>query len=550
MGDLPAARYQLIRVLGEGAMGVVWLAHDTVLDRAIAIKELRPGPGVDAAEAMDRFLVEARAAARLSHPNIVGIHDVLADGDRVLIAMELVEGPTLEEVIRTSGAQPPEVVRAIMAQVAQALAVAHGAGIIHRDLKPDNIFWTPEGRAVVTDFGLARIGTGRGTVEGTIMGTPGYMAPEQVRGTPTGPQSDVFAWGAVAYSLATGTGPFGEPSDTDSTALAYRIVHEEAPPLVLTDDSALANLITGCLAKEPEKRPSDGGALVGALALASLTGSPFPSTAVAGDPPAVSLAREARTTRSLWPIPAVLAVVLGLIAIVLVVSAPDRSPTNAVDGTTRETTTTEPTSQTTPTTTTVTVPLGLVPGGTALIAEGRYRPSVLRPEFTLDLDGQWRSLSGERTGLWELVRADRPTSNLLSFGYVDGVFNTESAPANRQEADASIEFPPDDLSGWLERHPRLAVSGVTNVQTRIGPAVRMDFTVESGYDHSQCPIACTLLFRAPESINILAFSGNMQRIYVWTYQGRHLFAMVEAPVSDFEGFLVAAEAVIASLSSP
>ncbi|MGH9190781.1 MAG: serine/threonine-protein kinase [Acidimicrobiales bacterium] len=261
--DLLHSRYSLVEVLGQGAMGVVWRAHDAVLDRDLALKELRPGPGVDPTEAKERFLVEARAAARLSHPNIVAVHDVFVEDDRVLIAMELVEGPTLEELVR-AGAQPTVVVREVMAQVAQALASAHAVGVVHRDLKPDNIFWN-NGRAVVADFGLARIGTGRGTLEGTVMGTPGYMAPEQVKGSPTAASTDVFGWAAVAYQLAAGHPPFGDADESDPVAMAYRIVHQDPPTLDLPDDPALAALITRALAKDPAERPADGTELVAAL---------------------------------------------------------------------------------------------------------------------------------------------------------------------------------------------------------------------------------------------------------------------------------------------
>lgn len=157
MSDLLQSRYRLIEIIGQGSMGVVWRAEDTVLKREIALKELHQVAGVDPEKAMSRFLVEARAAARLSHPNIVNVHDVFTDGDRVLIAMELVRGPTLDQVVRRSGAQPASLVRAVMAHVVQALAVAHAAGVVHRDLKPEHVFWTAEERAVVADFGLARI---------------------------------------------------------------------------------------------------------------------------------------------------------------------------------------------------------------------------------------------------------------------------------------------------------------------------------------------------------------------------------------------------------
>ena len=293
--DLVGGRYRLMGELGQGAMGVVWRAYDIVLDRQIAIKELRPNPGIDRAEALDRFLVEARAAARLSHPNIVGVHDAFVDGDRVLIAMELIEGQTLDQLVSTSGAQRPAQVRAIMAQVAQALYAAHQMGVIHRDLKPDNIFWTAEGRAVVGDFGLARIGAGRGTVDGTVMGTPGYMAPEQVKGTVTSAATDVFGWGAVAYELASGEAPFGEPSFTDPSALAYRIVHQDHVPLELPDDPRLAAVVNWAMRKSPDDRPADGGQLIAALLV---EGAPIADPPVSAPAPAPAPLRETGRPRA------------------------------------------------------------------------------------------------------------------------------------------------------------------------------------------------------------------------------------------------------------
>ena len=289
MTELLHSRYRLVEVIGRGSMGTVWEAEDTLLDRHVALKELHPSVDIDPDEARDRFLVEARAAARLTHPNIVGIHDVFTDGSRVLIAMELVRGRTLDQLRKAAGPQPAHVVRAILAQVAQALAVAHAEGIVHRDLKPDNVFWTDAGRAVVADFGLARIGLGRGTVEGTIMGTPGYMAPEQVRGQVAGTQADVFGWGAMGYELATGRPAFGEASGTDPSALVYRIVHESPAPLDLPEDPALTVLITRALAKDPADRPIDGAALVVALSLlplaATTAGAPVMAPLAAPPPP-------------------------------------------------------------------------------------------------------------------------------------------------------------------------------------------------------------------------------------------------------------------------
>lgn len=285
MSTVLGGRYEVIRELGAGAMGVVWLAHDTVLDRSVALKELRAPEGVQQDEALERFVTEAQAVARLSHPSIVTVHDVFAEGDRVLMSLELLDGPTLAEVIAAgplgSAARP------IMAGVAEALAAAHAHGVVHRDLKPENIFVLPSGRVVVCDFGLARIGAGRGTHIGTVMGTPGYMAPEQIRGLDVGPAADVFAWGAVTYELASGMPPFGDPATQDLMALAWRVTNEEPAGLVCDDDHGLASVVSMALAKEPAARFPNGEALAQALE-ASRRGEPIAVGAASGPPPAGS----------------------------------------------------------------------------------------------------------------------------------------------------------------------------------------------------------------------------------------------------------------------
>lgn len=285
MSTVLGGRYEVVREIGAGAMGVVWLAHDTVLDRSVALKELRAPEGVQQDEALERFVTEAQAVARLSHPSIVTVHDVFAEGDRVLMSLELLDGPTLAEVIAAgplgSGARP------IMAGVAEALAVAHAHGVVHRDLKPENIFVLPSGRVVVCDFGLARIGAGRGTHIGAVMGTPGYMAPEQIRGLDVGPAADVFAWGAVAYELVSGVPPFGDPATQDFMALAWRVTNEEPAGLVCDDDHGLASVVSMALAKEPAARFPTGEALAQALE-ASRHGEPIAVGPAPGPPPAGS----------------------------------------------------------------------------------------------------------------------------------------------------------------------------------------------------------------------------------------------------------------------
>lgn len=315
-----ADRYEMIGELGSGSTGVVFRAHDTVLDRDVALKELRLDTGLDEEEAVSRFLVEAQAAARLSHPSIVRVHDVFAEHDRVLMSMELLDGPTLAEVIASgplgSAARP------IMSSVASALAEAHRHGVVHRDLKPENIFVLPSGRVVVCDFGLARLGGGRGTGTGTIMGTPGYMSPEQLRGDLTSAASDVFSWGVVAYELAHGSPPFGDAAREDFVTLSWRLAHEDAPRIAIPEDPDLVEVISRCLEKEPAARPEDGRRLVELLGdVRAPAGVSFSPTSAVSIPGASTLRPASRRGRVAIGVVAAVAAIALTAAVALVVSS-------------------------------------------------------------------------------------------------------------------------------------------------------------------------------------------------------------------------------------
>ncbi|WP_073819231.1 serine/threonine-protein kinase [Kitasatospora sp. CB01950] len=214
-GDLVGGRYRLVETIGEGGMGRVWRGRDDLLQRDVAIKELTV-PGNLTAHERDRLVVrvirEARAAARLSHPGIVTVHDVVQHRGAPMIVMELVRGRSLSAVLRDEGPLAGERVAAIGTAVADALAVAHAEGIVHRDLKPDNIL-IDGNRVVVTDFGIASMADATMlTSEGVVLGTPAYMSPEQIEGRHLTTATDLWSLGVTLYVAVEGELPFSAPS--------------------------------------------------------------------------------------------------------------------------------------------------------------------------------------------------------------------------------------------------------------------------------------------------------------------------------------------------
>ena len=248
-------QYQIVRELGRGGMAIVYEAYQPSLSRTIAIKVLPPQFAADKAF-VQRFLLEARAAARLEHPNIVAVHDVAEDQGIYYIVMQKLEGESLQALLRRTGRLPLERAVRIVAQVAAALAYAHAAGIVHRDIKPANIIVGPRDHAWLTDFGIAKAITGgiQVTQTGAVVGTPEYMSPEQARGKPVGPTSDIYALGIVLYQALAGRPPF----EADAAhVILYKHVFEAPPPVRarLPELSAEVDVILAkALAKDPEQR--------------------------------------------------------------------------------------------------------------------------------------------------------------------------------------------------------------------------------------------------------------------------------------------------------
>lgn len=254
-------RYAIESELGRGGMGVVYLARDTQLDRLVALKFI--GNLIDnSPEFRERFIREARAAAKISHPNIIAIYDISATEGKSYIAMEYVEGSSLSRYIDKKGPLPAREAVNIVGQACAALAAIHEAGIVHRDIKPDNILLGKGGIVKLTDFGLAKANDHRLTRTGTAMGTPSYMAPEQVLGKEADARSDIYSMGLVLHETLTGKLVFGE-----GNVLERQLKETPQPPGAFVADipPALDAIVMQCVEKEPEARFLSARALMDAL---------------------------------------------------------------------------------------------------------------------------------------------------------------------------------------------------------------------------------------------------------------------------------------------
>jgi hypothetical protein len=317
-------RYRIEKELGRGAMGRVFLAYDPEIDRRVAIKSIQifaSLPEADRVSARDRFLREARSAGKLLHPGIVTIFDVGEEEGAPYLAMEFIEGETLDTLCREDELAPVPVVVALVAAAADALGFAHERGIIHRDIKPANLMRTGERSVKIMDFGLAKSATTSMTHDGALLGTPNYMSPEQVRGDALDGRSDLFSLGVVCYEMLTGAKPFG--GDSVSSVL-YRIVHEPPKEASLHLDRIappLAAFLERALAKNPEDRFPDAAEFAAALRRAGEAAGaakrradaamPRPAAAHPGaaPPPRVSPPRRTRS-RLPWIVGAILAIIV------------------------------------------------------------------------------------------------------------------------------------------------------------------------------------------------------------------------------------------------
>ncbi|MGH9570360.1 MAG: protein kinase domain-containing protein, partial [Candidatus Angelobacter sp.] len=273
-------RYEITGELGRGAMGVVYKAKDPTIGRTVALKTMRLDVhGLESAEMVRRFQNEARAAGLLSHSNIVTIFDAGEQDGIFYIAMEFIQGTTLHELLTEQRILASDEVVQYSRQICRGLDYAHSHGIVHRDVKPANIMITANGTVKIMDFGIAKAG-GSMTSTGQVLGTPNYMAPEQVKGRPLDGRSDLFSFGVILYEMLTGEKPF---VGQNVTTIIYKIVNENpiAPrDLDVTVHPGLSAIVTRALAKSPDERYQSGAELIHDLENYKTAGAPMHATSV------------------------------------------------------------------------------------------------------------------------------------------------------------------------------------------------------------------------------------------------------------------------------
>lgn len=284
LGGMLASRYHLLHPLGSGGMGTVWLARDAVLDREVAIKELRLPEGLgerERAELVARVMREAEVTARVRHPGIVAVHDVLLQGGKPWIVMELLQGHDLAREVSTRGPLPYRRAADLGARLLEALSAAHAQGVQHRDVKPGNVFLSADGRVLLTDFGIARPADQASITEaGILVGSPGFIAPERLAGEPGGPASDLWSLAATVYTAVEGAAPY---QGSRSEVIRATLGQDPRPPVLA---GPLGPVLTWMMARDPTRRP-DAATALGLLRQIAAGAFPHvdPSAGIRVEPP-------------------------------------------------------------------------------------------------------------------------------------------------------------------------------------------------------------------------------------------------------------------------
>jgi tRNA A-37 threonylcarbamoyl transferase component Bud32 len=311
-GHVIAGRYRLVSAIGSGGMGTVWLGQDELLDRRVAVKEVSPPSEISEEERRilhERTLREARTAARLTHPNVVTIYDVVEDGGRPWIVMALISARSLRDIVQEDGPLSPQQAAKVALQVLAALNAAHALGIMHRDVKPGNVLIDADGRAVLADFGIARADDSPTlTSTGMLVGSPSYIAPERARGERGGPGSDLWSLGATLYAVVEGRPPYDRPGPL--ATLTAVVTEDPDPP---RRAGPLWPVISGLLSRDPTQRlgSAAAGRMLRRIAEGNSAGrtAPYPIPMERGEPGEASVDRprpgdrpgDAKRTRAFHP---------------------------------------------------------------------------------------------------------------------------------------------------------------------------------------------------------------------------------------------------------
>jgi len=261
-------RYRILDILGSGSTGVVYRAHDPLIDRAVAVKVVRidAGDAEEQAASVARFRREVQAAGQCSHPGIVRVYDFLQHQDSYDIIMEMVDGSSLDRHLRDPSRRAALSMTGLLLEVLDALDYAHGLGIVHRDIKPANILLTTAGKVKITDFGIARVvGSGNATQVGLMLGTPSYMAPEQARGDTVDSRADLFAVGAIFYEMLSGRPPFAGTTITETVLRVSEPAPADMEPVSAAGGQAYIGILQQALAKDQTRRFQTAGAFAAAL---------------------------------------------------------------------------------------------------------------------------------------------------------------------------------------------------------------------------------------------------------------------------------------------
>jgi tRNA A-37 threonylcarbamoyl transferase component Bud32 len=470
-GDLIAERYKLVRKVGSGAMGTVWQARDQLLRRDVAVKELLVRTGMtelETDEARNRAMREARLAARLHHPNVISIYDVVEYEGRPCLIMEYLPSSSLADLIAKHGVLPVGTVARIGTQIAAALAAAHTAGIVHRDVKPANVLLTGDNVAKLTDFGISRAdGDATVTAAGLLAGTPAYLPPEVAKGEDATFASDVYSLGAMLYAAVEGHPPFG--TDDNAVALLHRIATEEVPPP--EHAVPLTATLVWMLRRDPQHRPEAKevqdalGALAETMPAEMPAPAPVPAEPVEAAPAAEAEAPDRRKVVAIALIAGALVVAAVVVAYAL--NQPQPSIAAGSSSSAAPTSTTAAHSSTTPAPTSANKTTTTTAATTTTTTTTAAPPPDVATQLADAITGYYSLMPNDTADGWNHMTADYQQNHA---GGMAGYQSFWNGVASVQVTDVSAT-PPGTVVATITYHKK---DGTTQVERTTFGLVQQD----------------------------------------------------------------------------